>query len=231
MSDATDIRAWARDKGLDIADHGRIPADVKAAYSAEHAGEPAFAVGAPAPATEGETAPKTAGETKPKTSRAARVVRRKARVSVERIAAGVWGFASNFVGGTNTPIGRALNLQAPVAGLVIEDAVKGTIVDKALQPLARAGERGEAVAALVGVPVVVGIMQTQPQLQQALYPLLKTLLESWLIITADKSSVLKARQKKLAEQLGEDVDIDAMIQLMFAPPASVPVPDEERIPA
>lgn len=237
MSDATDIRAWARSKGLDVADRGAIPADIRAAHAAENGGpdigtSPSFAVGDAVPTTPGEVPPKTSGETAPKTGKATRVVRRKARVSVDRLASGIWGFVSNFAGGTNAPLGRALNLQAPVAGLVIEDAVKGTVVDRAIQPLARAGERGEAVAALFGVPLVVGVMQTQPQLQQVLYPVLKTLLESWFIIAADKSKVLKERHRKLADALGEDVDVDAMIVLMFAPPNSVPFEtQEERVPA
>lgn len=33
-SDAKDIRAWARDKGHDVPDRGRIPADVRDAYEA-----------------------------------------------------------------------------------------------------------------------------------------------------------------------------------------------------
>lgn len=222
MSDNSDIRAWARDNGYDVADRGQLPKDVKEAYAAEHGtttdtSEAPFTIGTP-----DEVVPKTTSETPPKTGRVKRAVRRKARVSVERVASGVWGFLSNFAGGTNAPLGRALHMQAPIAGLVIEDAVKGTVVDKALQPLARAGERGEAVAALIGVPVVVAAMQTQPQLQAALYPVLRTLVESWLLIAADKAPALKARQEKLAKALGEDIDIDAMIMLWFAPPVGVP---------
>ena len=34
MNDAADIRAWAKDQGIDVPDRGRIPADVRAKWEA-----------------------------------------------------------------------------------------------------------------------------------------------------------------------------------------------------
>lgn len=36
-NDATEIRAWARAKGLAVNDRGRVPADIRAAFEAAHA--------------------------------------------------------------------------------------------------------------------------------------------------------------------------------------------------
>lgn len=35
-SDATEVRAWAKSKGMKVNDRGRVPADVRAAYEAAH---------------------------------------------------------------------------------------------------------------------------------------------------------------------------------------------------
>ncbi|WP_456093719.1 histone-like nucleoid-structuring protein Lsr2 [Nocardioides jensenii] len=35
-SNAAEVRAWARENGHDVPDRGRIPADVRAAYTAAH---------------------------------------------------------------------------------------------------------------------------------------------------------------------------------------------------
>src|SRR5258708_7843882 len=43
------------------------------------------------------------------------------------------------------PPEQRLDGQAPFAGLVLEDQLKGTVVDKVLQPVARAEEKAEAI--------------------------------------------------------------------------------------
>src|SRR5262249_21333549 len=73
------------------------------------------------------------------------------RVSVANLISSGWGLAAMaLVRNPNAvPIGRVLQMQAPVAGVIVDDMVKGTPVDRLLQPLARAGERGEKAVALI----------------------------------------------------------------------------------
>jgi hypothetical protein len=47
------------------------------------------------------------------------------------------------------PVYRTLRLQSVVAGPVLDDVVKGTLVDPFLQPLARMSQVGQQVAALM----------------------------------------------------------------------------------
>ncbi len=47
------------------------------------------------------------------------------------------------------PLQRTLRMQAPVAGDLLDDVVRDTIVDPLLQPLARLASQGKAVQALV----------------------------------------------------------------------------------
>lgn len=55
------------------------------------------------------------------------------------------------------PVQRILSAQAPMAGVTLQAATRGTWVDAAvLQPAARWSERWDAAAAMVGPPVMVG---------------------------------------------------------------------------
>lgn len=52
------------------------------------------------------------------------------------------------------PLQRVMSCQAPMAGVILQDAAKGTMIDRViLQPVARAEERWQGVNAMVGPPV------------------------------------------------------------------------------
>lgn len=63
------------------------------------------------------------------------------------------------------PLSRMFYAQAPIAGIVLEPAVKGTLPDRlVLQPLARNYEKYKAVTGLVGPPVaLMAVMATAPR--------------------------------------------------------------------
>jgi hypothetical protein len=48
---------------------------------------------------------------------------------------------------------KLLQAQAPFAGLALEDALAGTVVDRALQPIARAEDKAKAVGGLMFPPM------------------------------------------------------------------------------
>lgn len=50
------------------------------------------------------------------------------------------------------PLARLLNAQAPIAGVVLDRAVKDTVGDRMLQPVARNYERVKVGMALIGTP-------------------------------------------------------------------------------
>lgn len=81
------------------------------------------------------------------------------RVSTERLVERVWDGLARSMQPVNLPVARCLAWQAPTAGAIMDDAVKGTVVDRVLQPLARAEARLEKIGALVGPPVFVMALQ------------------------------------------------------------------------
>ena len=56
------------------------------------------------------------------------------------------------------PTGRCLAWQAPLAGIIAEDKVRGTFVDPALQWAAKAEDAGRAAFGMVGLPVGVTLL-------------------------------------------------------------------------
>jgi hypothetical protein len=120
----------------------------------------------------------------------------------------------------NPPMARVLHMQAPIAGLVLEDEIKGTVVDKVLQPIARTEKKGEVVFGLAGPPVLVGILTAKPHLAPVLIPALRESLATWLDISEGKTEIIEERAKKFQEKYGERVD--AIIEMILAPIEETP---------
>ncbi len=97
--------------------------------------------------------------------------------------------------------------------------IKGTAVDKLLQPLARVGEKGEEVFALVGPPAIAMAICAQPDLYPVLEPVMVEALKSWVVIAGPRIKKAKQREEKLVAELGADYgdSIREMLQFIFAP--------------
>lgn len=239
MSEAQDIRAWAAGRGIDIGERGRVPTAVREQYRAEHADPPfddtqaddvTTATEPPppeppaSPAVEGRVAerpprpPRTRGgllgrrQRKPRDRKPA-----PRRVSIENIVSSGWSLAAMAMARSprSIPVARILDMQAPVAGIIVDEAARGTVVDKILQPFARAGEKAEKAMALVGPPVLVAAMTANPQLYPVLRPALKMTMMSWMQVSGPAMRKAEARVAKFAEEFG-DVDLDGMIDALWA---------------
>ena len=141
--------------------------------------------------------------------------------------------------GRDVPVGRVLALQAPMVGDVLDDAIKGTVVDKVLQPFVRQGDRAKLIGAVVLPPLLVGALERNPELAPTLMPVLRAAMVPMLVEMAKAAKKAKADEKKLFEALDEVADslppellaeakersmhpVDAIIASLFAPP---PVPN------
>jgi hypothetical protein len=184
MASAEEMRTWALDQGMEIGTKGRVPAAVREAYAVAHPdqtssnsypfGRETSSPDYPEGMTDAEFSdpapPPDMAETKPgATSRPrrsfpgmakgkgkakAKPKHRGPRIPVDEAVAGCWGTLANLAKPI-PPLHRTLAYQAPVAGLLLEDEVRGTVVDRALQPLARLQQHGDTVVALAGPPVLV----------------------------------------------------------------------------
>lgn len=148
---------------------------------------------------------------------------KRPRTSVESLISTVWALGGRVAGATGAwPVANVLALQSPVAGKILEDTVKNTVVDTLLQPFARLTQGSQVVMALVGPPVLVGIATARPETQPYVEPLLREALRAWLEVAGPKMIEKAEEEKRFREEYG--ATIDAMIQMIFTPPEGV-VPD------
>jgi Lsr2 len=234
MSD--DIREWAASQGMDISATGRIPADVRKAYQARETEAEAFPADEPsAPGTDipfssaEESAPKQpkladrakqsldTAKTRTRRARKATVTKKAGpRASIESILAGAWGVFATGVGKVNPAVGFIMVQQAPVAGMLMEDSVKGTVVDKVLQPFAQNAERARVVRALLGPPLLVAFIQSQPDKAPLVIPQLRKMLADYIDIAGPKMAVIMEREAEFEDKYGKQVDdiIEKLVEII-----------------
>ncbi len=236
-----DVRQWASQEGIPVPARGKVPASVQAQYDAAHPGDSADDSRETFVPTEGAGSPPgDVQESRPRTVATPRKItqwgkktrstgKKKAshpRVPVDKLISGGWGVLANFASPL-PPTSRLLRMQAPVAGIILEDTVKGTVVDKFLQPVARAEAKGKAVFALVGPPMLVTAMQLQPDAQLVLLPVLRESLLVWCEIAGPRMEEAMKRESEFEKQHGQTVD--QMIEMLFAPPPGADVTYAEHV--
>ena len=192
----TDVREWAKAKGIDIGAHGRIPREVRDQYEAEHTtlDDAAYPEPEPGPAYDGgvteadfppdpgpgtevqghpaEVKPRRVRTAKPaagvfarwrKQPKTARPGRKLPRVSIAGLIEDAWQQMA-WAAAPLPPMQRLLYAQAPFAGVALEAALKDTVADRVLQPVARAEEKAKAVGGLVMPPVaLLAVLATAPR--------------------------------------------------------------------
>jgi len=242
-----DIREWGKANGFNVAEGSALPRGLREAYRKRNDDDVITAIvpdeeeGSRAVETERPTMPEVL-ERPPNVKEGIVVRARKAlgkgpddapkvrasthaRKPVDRIIGRVWEGFARLMAPVNLPVARVLTTQAPVAGMLLEDIVKHTVVDKMLQPIVRAEEKGELAFALIGPPLLVGLLST-PRGQAfapALVPALKESLRLWIEVAGPKVIEAKKRDEEFQEKYGNT--IDAMIDGFFAP-----MPDQPQMP-
>jgi hypothetical protein len=243
MASDADIRAWAREQNLDnVPARGSLPGWVRDAHEAYHSvnGDGPAGVEAPTDAPlPGEVRPKSVrpGRTggrwpgfgrpdgKPK-----RAKKRPPRVSVEDLVAGVWGAIAGAAAAVMPATAKMMKFQAPVAGAVLEGVIEGTIVERALQPIARSAAAGEAIGALALPPIIIGAIEMNPARAPFLIPILRPVLLRWHKIAGPKLAELEEREAAFEEEFGQDVDrlIDEILSAVRMPPPPPPAEGERQ---
>jgi hypothetical protein len=171
------------------------------------------------------------GRAKPKPGSSGRRTTKHPRVPVEHIISRGWEMFGRIAGNISPPVARCMQVQAPVAGMICEDIVRDTVVDRVLQPIARVEEKAEAAFALIGVPLLVGAIDgcqalpdKEAQIRLAfLVPALREGLHVWLRIAGPKVEEAAKRDAEFEATFGHR--IDDLMAMFFTPPTET-VPDE-----
>lgn len=165
----------------------------------------------------------TSSSARPKRSRRkpARPIRE--RIPVTKLAGSVWKGGARLAAYVSVPVSRTLELEAGLAGQVLEDTVRGTFVDRFLQPLAHGQEKARGLSAIFAPPALVlaieasqGLPDDKRQMRLAvLLPLLEQSLIVQAKVTGERASVLQEEAEE--DQKYRDM-AQAQIAMIFAPP-------------
>jgi hypothetical protein len=275
MASTTDVRAWLKEQGVDVADRGKLKREHHDAYDAYRAqstagwpvahvpGDPAillaeddydqgvtaadFITADDPPGPPAESAPAVAEDhADERRPRAVASTRRPRRTFRERVWGGegtkakrppakhkrvsLRGLAEDaFLDAAWTfqalpPIEKILYLQAPMAGVVIEDSIRGTALDRLAQPVARADQKFKAIEGLSAVLWVAGIMlrgrrdesgEYSPETKLMFSGLRHALLSMTRTVERFDFEAQKAKADELRSASGQ---IDAMIAYIFEMP-------------
>lgn len=246
MPTDADVRAWCREQGIEVPPRGKLNPSFHEQWREAHTGEDLDEQlvdeqpvddedsdeRAPVLQLVGDEQP--AEERPPRSPRpprfslfkraavASRARGPKRRVSLESTCATGWSILSAVAAQAGQgPTSRVLGMQAPVAGVILEESLKGTMADRILQPLARATQTGSKVGALLGPPVLVTLLDRKPDLAPQVLPVLRLALKQWVLVAGPAMRAQERKQAKAMEALGLDGQdsldqmIEAMVEAIF----------------
>ena len=141
--------------------------------------------------------------------------------------------------GGYVPMARAMQWSSPVAGEILEDATKGTLVDRLVQPVVRNSEKWEDLFNLLGFWAAIGVAQRNPAQAGAALTFARGRLVNLLPRIAKNIKAERAKErdavealtemmpdlKELFPEMGPDDDpVALLIQSLFAAPENVGEP-------
>jgi hypothetical protein len=129
-----------------------------------------------------------------------------ARTKCNDLIAAIWGGIGGF-GLVNTridpPVGRMMQLQAPLAGEKIDALIAGTWIDNLLQPLARKGDAAADVMAIIAGPLLIGMVERNPETIPMVEPFLRQVVEVSLVEMAPILKKKKRDQRRAAAAMAD----------------------------
>jgi len=249
MTDAATIRQWLNDNGRPQPSKGRISAEDRKFYAAAHDEAPLTdeledeSAAGPitdddfGPDAEAEAPPRRVRTRQPPAARAGRIAgslfgtgkkaksRKKAppRVSLEKFVSRGWTMAGRMAMAVSQPMGRCLQAQAPMAGIILEDIATNTVADRLLQPLARAEDKLDRIFALAAPPLLVlaidmssGLPPKEAAARQAI--LVPMLRESLRVSMEVSEAYAEAITQRLEQNMKYDAQIDQLLAAIFPQP-------------
>ena len=156
------------------------------------------------------------------------------RISTSDLIGSAWRIGAK-IAQPLPPMYRTLRLQSVIAGPLLDDAVKGTVVDPFLQPLARLTRTGETISALIAPNLAIGAMayhlqqtegQPNPVIMQACQEMLRHGLIAMMRVGGDAFAAQLAKDQADEERYGGDVDM--IMAWILAEPAD-PATEEANI--
>lgn len=150
-----------------------------------------------------------------------------ARISLDKLVTRIYTRAGQMASSVAPATGRCLQAQAAMAGVILEDVARGTLMDRMLQPVARAEDKADKVFALAAPPLIVFALEASPPedvfRRQMLMGFLRESLAISLEVTEVYADQITANLQRNAER---EAEVDALINTIFGvPQAEAQEPD------
>lgn len=157
-------------------------------------------------------------------------VKNEPRSSASNLIAMAWGGVGMALvqSGTDIPVGRVLQFQAPLAGNKFDELLRDTWLDHVLQPFIKGAETVEGLGAIIMFPLLVGAYERNPSIAPFAEGILREIVSTTLV---EMAPVIKAKQTKdrraanAMKEVNEMFDIpkgadpiDAILASIFAMP-------------
>lgn len=160
--------------------------------------------------------------------------RPRKRTSVKSELGMIWKMAANFVSAINAPAAKAVALEAPIAGQILDDAVAGTVIDRWLiQPFAGASDKYGPLILLIGFPAAVYIADTHPEHRPMVEDYIRKAIVQIMVSTADEMKATAEREAHASEQLAElgsaGITADGLMGWLFEENAEAPAEEPEPV--
>jgi hypothetical protein len=229
-----DIREWGKQNGYEVGESGRLPRGLRTEYARAHSDIDPLAdvsyesvadtptetfdfdapMGAPTSVEEKRPQVNTSKTTvkdffSSKTTKkrsSSRAKNTKPRVSAENSISFGWSLLARMLKPISPPMGRLLAIEAPVAGRLLDQPIKGTVIDKMIQPFARAEDGSKAVAALIVPPLLVGAIDKAPGMAEVFLPALRESLAMYLKVAGPQIKRMKEEREEFEAEYGEILD-------------------------
>jgi hypothetical protein len=118
------------------------------------------------------------------------------------------GRAARMLGAVNPAMSRALAFSAPATGQAIDEVVAGTIVDRVVQPFAKAADKWDRLGGVLSFPILFAVVSAKPDLLPMLEDDLREATIDVLIASIPTLIKKKAREKQAFDALAKLGEVD-----------------------
>jgi hypothetical protein len=156
------------------------------------------------------------------------------RTPLTRLISRGWGMLADVAEHVNVPVARCMEWQSPYIGLVLEDQVKNSVVDRVLQPVARAEEKLTGVGSVIAMPFLVAGLTMPGNTPEAgtagvvRYQLLSKALEECVYAQLEMfgdGEFARRAARHSADHQAKSAQVTKILEVIFA---AVPEPQDAR---
>lgn len=107
------------------------------------------------------------------------------------------------------PVGRCVQFQSPVTGKKLDEFIANTWIDKLLQPLFKKGDQLNDLGAVLGLPILVGIIERKPEM----FPMLAGTMSELLITTLEEMAETRRKERTKTRRTMKNAEIRDMMDI------------------